>query len=290
MLGAIEAGGTKFVCAVATDDGTIVDKTQFPTTDPSTTIEKTIDYFKGFDDLTAIGISSFGPIDVNENSETYGYVTNTPKTEWVNFDFLGSIERAFPEAKVVWTTDVIGAGFGEHTKGAGVGLKSCLYLTIGTGVGGGIVYNGQPMQGIRHPEMGHIIMDSRETDPEFKGICPFHDNCFEGLTCGPAIEARYGMKADKIPTDDPIWETIGDYIAQAINVFTLTSAPDIVVVGGGVSKQAQLFPIIRKKFLEYNNGYMKVEDVDKYIVPTGLGDDSGIVGSIELARKALSLN
>lgn len=284
MLGAIEAGGTKFVCAVSDHSLNIQDRVSIPTTTPEETLEKVFAFFDQYE-LESMGIGSFGPIDVNKNSETYGYITTTPKTAWQHTDFLGKVKSRY-NIPVGWTTDVNGAALGELEKGAAQGKASCIYLTVGTGIGGGAVVNGVPLEGFGHPEMGHVLV-RMHPDDDFEGICPFHKNCLEGLASGPAIEKRYGEKAQDLAEKDKVWEIEAYYLAQALMNYTLTLSPERIILGGGVMKLKHLFPLIRKEFDALMEGYVETPDLDTYIVSPDLGDDAGITGSLILASNKI---
>lgn len=284
MLGAIEAGGTKFVCAISDGELTITERVTIPTTYPEETMEKVFDFFDQFK-LDAIGIGSFGPIDVNKKSETYGFITTTPKTAWQNVDFVGQMKDRY-NVPIGWTTDVNAAALGELEKGAAKDKSSCVYLTVGTGIGGGAVVNGQPLEGFGHPEMGHILVRMHENDT-YGGFCPYHGNCLEGLAAGPAIEKRYGKKAQNLADQDEVWEMEAYYLAQALVTYTLILSPERIILGGGVMKQKQLFPLIRQEFEQLLNGYVQTPNLHDYIVSPGLGDDAGITGSLLLAKREL---
>ncbi|WP_368645028.1 ROK family protein [Alkalibacterium putridalgicola] len=284
MLGAIEAGGTKFVLAVSDNTLEHVEKLSIPTTTPEETFDKVFEFFDNYT-LEAIGVGSFGPIDVNKNSSTYGYVTSTPKLAWQNVDFLGKLKERYA-VPVAWTTDVNAAAYGELKKGAAVGKNSCLYLTVGTGIGGGAVINGEPLEGYGHPEMGHIPVRMHEED-SFKGTCPYHSNCLEGLAAGPAIEQRYNKKAQYLTDRKDVWDIEAYYLAQALMTYTLTLSPEKIILGGGVMKQSQLYPLIRKEFSKLVNGYVATPDLDEYIVSPGLDDNAGVTGCLLLAQKEL---
>lgn len=281
--GAIEAGGTKFVCAVSDENLNVLKRVKIPTTVPAETMSEVFKFFEE-NPCDAIGIGSFGPIDVNRNSDTYGYITTTPKEGWANYDFLGEMKKRF-DVPYAWTTDVNVAAYGELKRGAAKGLDSCVYLTVGTGVGGGGVVNGKLLEGFGHPEMGHMIM-RRHPDDKYEGHCPYHKDCLEGLTAGPAVEARHhGVKAYEIPKDDHDWEIEAYYLAQACMDLTVVLSPEMIIFGGGVSKQEQLFPMMRESFKKQMNGYLKTPDLDKYIVHCALGDDAGITGCLLLAQE-----
>ncbi|GAA0492694.1 ROK family protein [Alkalibacterium sp. m-11] len=284
MLGAIEAGGTKFVLAVSDDEFNILERQSIPTTTPEQTFEKVFEFFDQYD-VSAIGIGSFGPIDVNIKSETYGYITSTPKTAWENTDFIGVMKERY-SVPMGWTTDVNAAALGELTYGAAKGKESCLYLTVGTGVGGGAVIKGEPLEGFGHPEMGHILVRKHPED-HFEGHCPYHGDCLEGLAAGPAVEKRYGKKAQELTNNEQVWEIEAHYLAQALMSYTLTLSPEKIILGGGVMKQAQLFPLIRDKFIRLMNDYVQTPDMEEYIVSPQLKDDAGITGCLILAQRAL---
>ncbi|WP_277631020.1 ROK family protein [Atopococcus tabaci] len=286
LLGAIEAGGTKFVCAVSDDQLTIQERVTIPTTTPEETMKQVFAFFDRFE-IAAIGVGSFGPIDINTESPTYGYITTTPKTAWENFDFLGSLKTRY-DVPMGWTTDVNAAALGELEKGAAKENHSCVYLTVGTGIGGGAVVNGQPLEGFGHPEMGHLLVRTHPDD-SFEGLCPYHGNCLEGLASGPAIEKRYGKKGHELGDRNEVWEMEADYLAQALVSYALVLSPEKFILGGGVMKQQQLFPMIREKFTEKMAGYVAVPEMNSYIVPPGLGDDAGITGSLILAQRELNV-
>jgi len=279
--GSIEAGGTKFVCAVGNEQLEIIQRVSFPTTTPDATLAHVFDFFDQYE-LSAIGIGSFGPIDVNPKSPTYGYITTTPKPHWNNFDFLGAVKEKYP-VKVGWTTDVNAAALGEQTIGAAKGLNSCLYLTVGTGVGGGAILNGQILAGHSHPEMGHIILRPHPEDT-FSGVCPFHENCLEGLASGPAIEKRFNTKAELMDSDHLAWKFEAYYLAQALMNYALILSPEKMILGGGVMSQKYLFPMIREELKKLINGYVTLPDLESFIVPPKLGTNAATIGCLILAR------
>ncbi|MBM7682870.1 fructokinase [Pullulanibacillus pueri] len=285
--GSIEAGGTKFVCAVGNEKGEIKDSIQIKTETPEITMPQVIDFFKNYD-LMAIGIGSFGPIDINVDSPTYGFITSTPKLPWRNYPFMKAIKDEF-DIPVGFNTDVNAAALGEATLGAAKGLDSCLYITVGTGVGAGAVVQGQLLSGLSHPEMGHILIP-RHPDDAYSGKCPYHQDCLEGLAAGPAIEARWGKKGIELADKKEVWELEAHYIAEALMQYMLILSPKRIVLGGGVMKQKQLFPLIHKKVQTLLNGYLNIpevtENIEQYIVPPGLGDHAGITGGLILAKEA----
>ena len=281
LYGAIEAGGTKFVCAVADESLNILERISIPTTSPKDTLDHVISFFDEYD-ISIISIGSFGPINVNKESDKYGYITNTPKEGWSNFDFKGTLESKF-NIPVLWTTDVNAAAYGEFRFGEAQSSSSCLYLTVGTGVGGGLVRDGKIIDGFTHPEMGHLLVRKNELD-DFEGTCPYHGDCLEGLASGFAIEKRYGEKGNNLEDNHPIWDFISDYLAQALLSYTLIISPEKIILGGGVMKQKHLIGLIREKFEVLMNDYMDYPAINDYINTPKLGDDAGIVGCLSLAK------
>ena len=236
LFGAIEAGGTKFVCAIGDQEFNIIEKISFPTTTPSETMKDVFSFFDRFGaELESIGIGSFGPIDVEQQSETYGFITNTPKLDWQHFDFVGTVKKRY-NIPIAWTTDVNTSALGEAQLGVGEGKKTVAYFTIGTGIGGGVIQDKLIIEGITHPEMGHLLV-RRHSDDKYEGNCPFHKDCLEGMACGPAIEQRLGMKGQEVPADDPFWEIEAYYIAQMIYNVTINFAPSVIALGGGIMKK-----------------------------------------------------
>lgn len=284
MLGAIEAGGTKFVCAVGDEKGQVVERIQFPTTIPEETLPQVIEFFKQYP-IRAIGVGSFGPIDVIRESPTYGYITSTPKPGWRNFPFVQSLKDAF-SVPVGFNTDVNAAALGEATFGAAKGLDSCLYITVGTGIGAGAIVQGNLLQGLSHPEMGHILV-RRHPNDEYQGKCPYHHDCLEGLAAGPAIEARWGAKGYQLVDRVEVWDMEGYYIAQALMQYILILSPKKIILGGGVMNQKHLFTSVYKYLQQLVNEYVSLPDLADYIVSPGLGDNAGITGSLLLAHQVL---
>ncbi len=289
LCGGIEAGGTKFVCAVGTGPNDIRAETRFPTTTPEETFNRAIAFFDEQDEINAIGIGSFGPLDPDTGSPTFGYITSTPKPGWAQTDFVGALRKTF-DIPIGFDTDVNAAALGEHRWGAAQGLDTFIYLTIGTGIGGGAMVEGNLLHGVIHPEMGHIhLPHDLEQDP-FEGFCPFHGDCFEGLASGPALEARWGARAETLPKDHPAWELEAMYIAYALVNYILILAPQRIILGGGVMEQAQLFPLIRTNVQKLLNNYVQVpeilDNIEEYIVPPALGRRAGVLGSIALAEQA----
>lgn len=289
IIAGIEAGGTKFICGLGDENGNVLDKITFPTTTPEETMNLVIDYFKNkkFD---AIGIGSFGPINPIKDTDTYGYILKTPKPGWSNYNILGKLSENF-KVPMNFNTDVNGAALAESWIGAGKGLRNVLYITVGTGIGAGAVVNGKLLQGFTHPEMGHINI-KRHPQDNFLGKCPFHIDCLEGLAAGPAIEARWGEKAYNLSNKDYVWELEAYYLAQALINYILILSPEKIVMGGGVMKQKQVFPLVRKYVKELLNEYIQNDrilgDIDNYIVYPDLEDDAGIVGAIALGLDVLT--
>lgn len=284
-LGAIEAGGTKFVCGVGDDQGKILLQQRIPTTTPAETMAAVIDFFKQ-NPVAAIGVGSFGPIGVNTNHRDYGFITHTPKQGWRDYNLLGTLRQAF-NLPVYWTTDVNVAAYGEYAVGAAKDVASLVYFTVGTGIGAGVIYNDQFLQGYSHPEAGHILL-KHHPDDEFEGICPYHGDCLEGLASGPAIEARYHKSAKELTNRKDVWELEAFYLAQACVNYTLSYAPDRIVIGGGVMHQKQLFNLIRNEFKRQLADYATVPALKEYIQPIKLHDDGGIIGCVLLAKTLVS--
>lgn len=287
LYGSIEAGGTKFVCAVGNEKLEIVERVSFPTTTPAETMPLVIGFFNKYkEDLVAIGVGSFGPIDIRPDSETYGFITSTPKLAWQNYNFLGAMKEAF-DIPMAWTTDVNAAAYGEYAFGNGQGTKSMVYYTIGTGVGAGAIQDGNFIEGFSHPEMGHVLVVPHKDD-DFEGSCPFHGNCLEGMAAGPAIEKRNGRKGQDIPEDDPFWEIEAEYIAQCAHNTTLMFSPEVIIFGGGVMKQRHMVEKVHAAFTRLMSGYVRTPELDKYIVTPALEDNAGTIGCLALAQKALA--
>lgn len=287
-IGAIEAGGTKFVCGIGNEQGVIEDRVSFPTERPDQTMSNVIQYFQD-KQVQAVGIGSFGPINIDPKSPHYGFVTTTPKPGWSNFNFLGTLRQSI-NVPFGWDTDVNAAAYGEVTWGAAKGLNSCIYYTFGTGVGVGVYAEGKLIHGLVHPEGGHVPI-RRHPDDTFGGICPYHEDCLEGMAAGPAIERRWGVKGHELPTDHPAWALQAYYIGQALMGTILLLSPQRIILGGGVMKQQHLFPLIKNEVKKNLNGYVSSdviqEHIDNYIVPPGLGDNAGLCGSLALGLEAL---
>jgi fructokinase len=291
LFAAIEAGGTKFVCGIGSgpDDLRI---TQFPTTTPAAAIARCISFFRESapGPIAALGIASFGPVDLHQDSPTWGHITTTPKAGWRNTDLVGPLRDALA-IPVAFDTDVNGAVLAEHRWGAARDVEDCVYLTIGTGIGGGAICGGRLIHGLLHPEMGHIrIPHDLAADP-FPGNCPFHGDCLEGLASGPAIQARWGCTAAELPPQHPAWNVEARYLALAVSNLACTMSPARVILGGGVMDQGHLFDLIRQHTLALLNEYLQSERIttaiDRYIVPPALGNRAGVLGALALAESAV---
>ena len=292
LYGGIEAGGTKFVCAVGTLSGEIVAQVRFPTTTPDATLRQATEFFRRQPaPVSSVGIGSFGPVDLNPASPTFGQITTAPKPGWQDVDIAGRV-RAQLGVPTRLDTDVNAAAFGEYCWGAAHGLDTFIYLTIGTGIGGGGMAGGRLLHGLVHPEMGHMrIPHDWEQDP-FGGVCPHHGDCLEGLATGPAIERRWGSRGNDLPTDHPAWSLEAHYLALGVANLILVLSPQRVILGGGVMHQAQLFPSIRREVQALLAGYVRapqlLEHIDQYIVAPALGDRAGVLGAIALAWQPMS--
>lgn len=291
-LGAIEAGGTKFVCAVGTPAGDLIHQVTIPTTSPGETLTQVIEFLRSHSrNLAAIGIGSFGPLELNPESPKYGHITKTPKPGWSNFDLVGAIRDAF-HVPVALDTDVNAAALAESCWGAAQGLTTFLYVTVGTGIGGGAVVEGKILHGKTHPEMGHIrVPHDRSLDP-FPGSCPYHGDCLEGLASGPALEARWKVSPLSLPPSHPAWLLEAEYLAMACVNWMCTLSPQRIILGGGVMQQTRLFSLIRERVAILMNTYMDMpEPADKlgsFIVSSPLGGKAGSLGALALAASVVS--
>jgi len=290
VWGGVEAGGTKFACIVARSPEDILAEERFPTTTPQETLARVIQFFTHNhpEKLSGIGVASFGPLDINPDSATYGSITSTPKPGWAYTDMVAPFNEAF-NVPVVIDTDVNGAALGEHLWGAAQGLDTFIYLTIGTGIGGGGMVNGELIHGLTHPEMGHIRIPHNWEEDSFPGICPFHGDCLEGLASGPAIKERWGESPENLPHEHPAWELEAHYLAFGLVNYTTTLSPQRIIIGGGIMHHPTLLKTTREKVQELLKGFIQhpslEEDIDTYIVSPGLGDKSGVLGAIGLAMQ-----
>lgn len=283
-IASIEAGGTKFIVGIVSEDGKVVDKMKIDTTSPEVTMNLVIEYFND-KTFSCIGLGCFGPIETNKLSEKYGWITSTPKLAWQNYDILGKLKKHF-NCPIGFNTDVNGAALGELLFGAAKGLSSCLYITVGTGIGAGAVVNSQMVNGLIHPEMGHMIV-RRHEDDDFEGSCIFHKDCLEGLASGTAINKRWNSNAEKLSDNKQVWEFESYYLAQAISNLILILSPEKIILGGGVMNQSFLFELIREKVkLNLNDYINKKEIVDSdYILFPKLGNNAGLIGSAMIGLK-----
>lgn len=286
-FGALEAGGTKMVCAVGSEDGKILERISLPTRTPENTMPEMLAFFQG-KNLAAIGIGCFGPVDLDRGSPTYGSILSTPKLSWRNFPIVQRFEQALG-IPVGFDTDVNAAALGEAVWGCTRDVSTSVYITVGTGVGMGVIINGRPHHGMMHPEAGHIFMDRWPDDPLEQGVCPYHANCLEGLASGPAIERRWGRKAQELADCDAVWELESYYIAQAVCDYIMVLSPERIILGGGVMHQPQMLPLVRREVHRQLHGYLQgkgLDDLDNYIVPVSLGDNQGVMGAVKLAMDA----
>lgn len=297
LFGGIEAGGTKFVCMAGTDPDHIDREVRFPTSTPQETLKQVVEFFAPYDRqkrLLGIGIGSFGPVDLHQTSPTYGYITSTPKPGWQNADICGSLTAKI-NVPVVFDTDVNAAAFGElYWSGSRDVLDPFVYITVGTGIGVGVIANGAPIHGLVHTEGGHILIPHDKQKDPFAGICPYHQDCLEGLAAGPAIKARWGKAAQDLPPDHPAWDLEAHYIATALCNIIMMYSPKRIVVGGGVAQHPGLLDTIREKTARLVNGYVRsdviTKDIAHYIIPPTLGNQAGVLGSIALAMNAYQQN
>ncbi|MHC9533532.1 fructokinase ScrK [Dellaglioa sp. L3N] len=286
LFGSIEAGGTKFVCAVGDEINGVKEQVTFPTTTPVETLDQTVAFFEKFPELKALAIGSFGPIELRQESAKYGYVTTTPKKGWTDTNFLGYLKKRF-SFPIAFTTDVNSSAYGEYVsaKKAKQKVDSLVYYTFGTGVGAGAIVNGKMLGTIGHPEMGHVFVKRHPDDVDFEGVCPYHKDCLEGLAAGPTFEARTGKKGQFIPLTEPVWDIVAYYVAQAAVQQTLILRPNKIVFGGGIMSEAFLMKV-REQFKGLLNGYVDVPNLEEYItMPMSEGNGSATLGNFALALK-----
>lgn len=290
IFGGIEAGGTKFVCAVARQDGELLDQTSFPTRGPQETLGEAVDYFRAqetrFGSLGGLGVASFGPLDLDRSSAHFGAIQKTPKPGWSGVNLREFFQTAL-NCPVAIDTDVNGAGLAEGERGAGRGLSNFVYLTIGTGIGGGLILAGRPLSGLTHPEMGHVRLRRHPEDGGFSGCCPFHGDCAEGLASGAAIIARTGKSLSQHDSDAPIRRIIADYIAQLCAAIIVIASPQRIILGGGVMKSVDLLPMIRERLALQLAGYVQHEALGSadYLALPELGPLAGVTGALIMAGR-----
>lgn len=285
LYGALEAGGTKMVLAVSDERLNMLDRLTLPTKTPSETMPAMIDFFRERR-VDALGVGTFGPVNLHADSPNYGTITATPKLAWRGYPLL----RAFREALHIpcaIDTDVNAAALGEVALGAGRGVKNCVYVTVGTGIGGGVYSEGSLVHGLLHPEVGHFYVSPHPDDPMPQGMCPYHGACLEGMASGPAIEKRWGVTARELPADHTAWRLEAYYLAQMCQTLLTIVSPEKIILGGGVMGQKQLFPMVRAETKRLLNGYLAgLEDFDALIVPPDCYPDSGLMGALLLAQGA----
>ena len=285
--GSLEAGGTKMVCAIGDEQGNILERVSIPTLAPETTMPAILDFFKN-KNISALGIGCFGPVDLDKKSPTYGYITTTPKLAWRNYDIVGVCKKELG-IPVGFDTDVNGSALGEATWGCTKELDNSIYITVGTGIGVGVIIDKKPYHGMLHPEGGHIFLARHPQDPMERGVCPYHELCLEGLASGPSIQARWGKPGVELADRKEVWELEAYYLAQAICSYIMILSPERIIVGGGVAHQEQMMPLIRKEVLRQMGGYIAakgMQDLDNYIVLPSLNDNQGILGALKLAMDA----
>lgn len=296
LLAGIEAGGTKYVCAVAHDAENPLAEIRFATVDPEATIAEAVEFFRGaaaqHGPIAAMGIGTFGPADINPGSPLHGSILTTPKRGWAGFDLLAPLREALGEAlPIAFETDVNAAAVGEAEFGAAVGNRNVCYITVGTGIGGGFLHDGEPLHGRMHPEIGHMLVPSIEAEydsPNPGNICPFHQNCLEGYASGTAIEARWGQPGHELDCDHPAWDLQARYLAHGAVNLTAAWSPDIIILGGGVLQQENLIGEVRAEFAKLAGDYWDaLPALEDYLQTPGLGQQAGIVGALALARRAL---
>ena len=287
-LGALEAGGTKMVMSILDGRGGMLERVSIPTRTPEETMPEMIAFFRERH-IDALGVGCFGPLDLNPACRTCGSITAAPKVAWRNCPLLPEVTRALGVPARL-DTDVNGAALAEATLGAARGLGSCLYVTIGTGIGGGLVMDGRPVHGLMHPELGHQLLCPHPDDPAPDGFCPYHRHCLEGLAAGPTFDKRWGVSARELPDDHPAWALEAFYLAQMCHNAIMSFSPEKIILGGGVMHKEFLLPMIRRETLRLLGGYISSPQVDAgledYIVSPGLGENSGVMGAYLLARRA----
>lgn len=280
--GSIELGGTKIRSAIFDDDGNLKAEDRIKTSNPDENMKEVVEFFSEYK-IKSIGIGAFGPIDVDKDSDTYGYVLSTPKKLWKNFNLLASLKESL-DIPMGLTTDVGASGLGEYHLGAAKDKANSLYLTIGTGIGGSYIQNGKLLEGFSHPEMGHIEI-SKDSDDSFEGVCDYHKSCFEGLCSGPAIEKRAGKKGEDLSISDPAIEISASYIAKALYTYTLVLRPHIIIIGGGVANKEGMIEKIREEFDKIKGDYLPIPSSEEYIVFPELGNEAGLIGGYILAKE-----
>jgi fructokinase len=287
MIGAIELGGTKTVVAHGTSKGVVMEEWRFPTTTPEETLQRAIAWLSARGKPTKIGVGAFGPIFL-KNGPDFGRLLATPKPGWQGFSIHEALTQAFPEASVIIDTDVNAAALAEAQLGAAEGLRNVVYITIGTGIGGGMLADGRLIHGALHPEFGHLKVP-RHPEDDFAGVCPFHGDCLEGLASGPAIAARWGLPAEQLPPDHPAWEIQSWYLAHSILSLLAILSPERVIIGGGVSQVPGFHAKVEAKVRSLSAGYFMLPADGEFVVPPRLGQQAGICGSLLLTDHVTGL-
>jgi fructokinase len=289
LYGGVETGGTWCVCALGSGPGEIEARETFRTAEPAPTLERIVDFFATHPAPQAIGVGSFGPIDVDPGSPSWGHVMNTPKPGWRHTALAGVLRERLG-VPVAFDLDVAASALGEQRWGAGRGAPSLAYVTAGTGIGAGLLIDGRPRHGLLHPEVGHLrIPHDRDRDP-YPGACALHGDCWEGLACGPALEQRWGCPAAELPDEHPAWALEAEYLALGILSIVSVFSPHRVILGGGIMDRAGLMTGVRERLRELLGGYLEspllAERIDEYLVAPELGDDAGVLGAIAMAQQA----
>lgn len=291
LFGAVEAGGTKFVCAIGDESGAIRAELRFPTADPASTLARVCEFFQSSrtSALCSIGVACFGPIVLDRRSAHFGFIGKTPKIGWNDTDIVGPLQREF-SCPIGFDTDVNAAALAEHRWGAARETSNLVYVTVGTGIGGGVLIEGVPVHGLMHPEIGHMYPRRHALDAHFPGVCSFHADCLEGLASGTAIVARTGTELRHLEPAHPQWELQADYLGQLCSHLALCISPERIVMGGGVMDEERLFPLIRQRMLHWLGGYIDCDSIlkhaDRYVVAPGLGLRAGVLGGLCLAIAA----
>jgi fructokinase len=298
LIAAIEAGGTKFNLALGTGPDALLATTRIPTTTPEETMAAVLEWLemaaREHGAFAAIGVGSFGPLDLDPASPFYGYITSTPKPGWQQTDIVGPLRSRF-DVPVGFDTDVNAAALGESIWGAGQGVDPLVYLTVGTGVGGGAIVHGRPLHGFLHPEMGHLQVPAPAGPDGFpaRAHCPFHDSCLEGFVCGPAIASRWGAAAETFPEGHPAWKETADTLSRGLVSIITILAPQRIILGGGVMHGPGMLLAVRRGVQQHLNGYLNVpcllNDIDQYLVAPGLGDQAGVLGALALGQQVVGL-
>jgi fructokinase len=290
LFGGIEAGGTKFVCLVGSSPENILAETRFPTTSPAETLAQVLAFFAPYarrGELAAVGIASFGPLDLNPASPTYGFITTTPKPGWSQVDLCGWIKKGL-QVPVAFDTDVNAAAFGEqYWTPENRALDPFVYMTVGTGIGVGVIVNGKPLHGLIHTEAGHFVLPHDRARDPFAGVCPYHGDCLEGLASGPSMQKRWAQNAESLPEDHPGWDLEAEYLALALVNLIYAYSPLRIVLGGGVPEHPGLHQAVRRKVQQLLNGYVHspriLDQIDAYLVSPTLGPRSGVLGAVAMA-------